>query len=49
MALGVKRSAEGKQVLRFGFPKGSLQDMTASLFAGAGYRMSFPERSVCTS
>ena len=46
MALGVKRSAEGTQVLRFGFPKGSLQDMTASLFAGAGYRMSFPERSL---
>ena len=46
MALGVKRSKEGTQVLRFGFPKGSLQDMTASLFERAGYRMSFPERSL---
>ncbi len=46
MALGIKRSKEGTQVLRFGFPKGSLQDMTASLFERAGYRMSFPERSL---
>ena len=46
MALGVKRSKEGTQVLRFGFPKGSLQDMTAALFERAGYRMSFPERSL---
>jgi ATP phosphoribosyltransferase len=46
MALGVKRSKEGTQVLRFGFPKGSLQDMTASLFERAGYRMSFPDRSL---
>jgi ATP phosphoribosyltransferase len=46
MALGVKRSKEGTQVLRFGFPKGSLQDMTAALFERAGYRMTFPERSL---
>jgi len=46
MALGVKRSKEGTQVLRLGFPKGSLQDMTASLFERAGYRMSFPDRSL---
>jgi len=46
MALGIKRSKEGTQVLRFGFPKGSLQDMTAALFERAGYRMSFPERSL---
>ncbi len=46
MALGVKRSKEGTQVLRFGFPKGSLQDMTATLFERAGYRMSFPDRSL---
>jgi ATP phosphoribosyltransferase len=49
MALGVKRSKEGTQVLRFGFPKGSLQDMTAQLFERAGYRMSFPERSLYPS
>src|SRR3970040_1153853 len=46
MALGIKRSKEGTQVLRFGFPKGSLQDMTATLFERAGYRMSFPDRSL---
>ncbi len=46
MALGVKRSKDGTRVLRFGFPKGSLQDMTAALFTGAGYRMTFPERSL---
>ena len=46
MALGVKRSKEGTQVLRFGFPKGSLEGMTAQLFERAGYQMSFPERSL---
>jgi ATP phosphoribosyltransferase len=46
MALGIKRSKDGTQVLRFGFPKGSLQDMTAALFERAGYRMTFPERSL---
>lgn len=49
MALGIKRSKEGTQVLRFGFPKGSLQDMTAALFERAGYRMSFPDRSLFPS
>src|SRR5262249_33303615 len=34
------------QVLRFGFPKGSLEGMTAQLFERAGYQMSFPERSL---
>jgi ATP phosphoribosyltransferase len=46
MALGVKRSKEGTQVLRFGFPKGSLESMTAQLFERAGYRMQIPERSL---
>ena len=46
MALGVKRSKDGTQVLRFGFPKGSLEGMTAQLFERAGYQMSFPERSL---
>ena len=46
MALGVKRSKEGTQVLRFGFPKGNLEVATASLFERAGYRMTFPDRSL---
>ena len=46
MALGARRSSDGSQVLRFGFPKGSLQQTTAALFERAGYRMSFPERSL---
>ena len=33
-------------MLRFGFPKGSLQNAMATLFEKAGYRMSFPERSL---
>ena len=33
-------------MLRFGFPKGSLEAMTAQLFERAGYRMQFPERSL---
>ncbi len=49
MALGAKRSKEGTQVLRFGFPKGSLESMTAQLFERAGYRMQFPERSLFPS
>jgi len=49
MALGAKRSKEGTQVLRFGFPKGSLEAMTAQLFERAGYRMQFPERSLFPS
>ena len=46
MALGVKRSKDGTQVLRFGFPKGNLEAATASLFERAGYRMRFPDRSL---
>ncbi|HTO55626.1 MAG TPA: ATP phosphoribosyltransferase [Myxococcota bacterium] len=49
MALGAKRSKDGTQVLRFGFPKGSLEAMTAQLFERAGYRMQFPERSLFPS
>ena len=49
MALGARRSRDGTQVLRFGFPKGSLQDNTASLFERAGYRVSFPDRSLFPS
>jgi ATP phosphoribosyltransferase len=45
MALGARRSTSERQVLRLGFPKGSLQDATAALFQRAGYRMSFPDRS----
>ncbi len=33
-------------MLRLGFPKGSLQDSMAMLFERAGYRMTFPERSL---
>ena len=49
MALGAKRSKEGTQVLRFGFPKGSLESMTAQLFERAGYRMEVPQRSLFPS
>ena len=49
MALGAKRSDKSERVLRFGFPKGSLQDAMAQLFARAGFRMSFPERSLYPS
>ncbi len=45
MALGTRRSS-GKKVLRLGFPKGSLQDSMGQLFERAGYRMSFPDRSL---
>ena len=46
MALGAKRSRKSEQILRLGFPKGSLENAMASLFARAGYRMNFPERSL---
>jgi ATP phosphoribosyltransferase len=46
MALGSRRSRDGTQVLRFGFPKGSLQDAMAALFQRAGYKIAFPERSL---
>ena len=46
MALGSRRSPKSDQILRLGFPKGSLQDAMASLFDRAGYRMTFPERSL---
>ena len=46
MALGARRSTGNKKVLRLGFPKGSLQDAMAALFERAGYRMTFPERSL---
>jgi ATP phosphoribosyltransferase len=49
MALGAKRSKEGTQVLRFGFPKGSLESMTGQLFERAGYRIQFPDRSLFPS
>jgi ATP phosphoribosyltransferase len=45
MGLGSKRIARDQKVVRFGFPKGSLQEATSSLFERAGYRMSFPDRS----
>ncbi len=46
MALGAKRSRKSEQILRLGFPKGSLENAMASLFARAGYRMTFPDRSL---
>jgi ATP phosphoribosyltransferase len=45
MGLGSKRASKNQKVLRFGFPKGSLQANTAALFERAGFRMTFPERS----
>jgi ATP phosphoribosyltransferase len=45
MALGARRTSDGEQVLRFGFPKGSLQDAMARLFERAGLPVHFPERS----
>ena len=45
MALGARRSQKTK-ILRLGFPKGTLQDSMAALFQRAGYRMTFPERSL---
>jgi ATP phosphoribosyltransferase len=49
MALGARRSRKSEQILRLGFPKGSLESAMASLFARAGYRMTFPERSLFPS
>ena len=49
MALGARRSNDKKRILRFGFPKGSLQNAMATLFDRAGYQMSFPERSLFPS
>lgn len=46
MALGSRRSRSNSRILRMGFPKGSLQNAMATLFERAGYRMSFPERSL---
>jgi len=45
MALAAPRSKDKRQILRLGFPKGSLQEAMATLFQRAGYRLSFPERS----
>lgn len=45
MALGAARSSRTRNVLRLGFPKGSLQDAMAALFERAGYPIRFPERS----
>src|SRR5258707_1050748 len=33
------------QILKLGIPAGSLQEATASLFARAGYKITFPNRS----
>lgn len=49
MALGARRSNDKKRILRFGFPKGSLQNAMATLFERAGYQMRFPERSLFPS
>jgi ATP phosphoribosyltransferase len=45
MALGARRRADQETVLRFGFPKGSLQDAMARLFERAGFNVHFPDRS----
>lgn len=49
MALGARRSSGKSRILRFGFPKGSLQNAMATLFDRAGYQMTFPERSLFPS
>jgi ATP phosphoribosyltransferase len=46
MALGARRSGTSKEILRFGFPKGSLQGSMTLLFERAGYRIRIPERSL---
>jgi ATP phosphoribosyltransferase len=46
MALGARRSSKKDRILRMGFPKGSLQNSIAALFQRAGYRMTFPDRSL---
>jgi len=45
MALGAKRSDADRQILRLGFPKGSLQEPTAALFERAGFPIRIPSRS----
>ncbi len=45
MALGSERSNRRERVLRFGIPKGSLQDATVALFRRAGYPVQVPDRS----
>lgn len=45
MALGSRRSSRTQRVLRFGFPKGSLQEAMSTLFRRAGYSLSISERS----
>ena len=45
MALGSARSRRSQNVLRLGFPKGSLQEPMALLFDRAGYVIRFPDRS----
>ena len=49
MALGSRRSTGYKRVLRFGFPKGSLQNAMGQLFERAGYQIVFPDRSLYPS
>ncbi len=45
MALGAKRSTRTDQVLRFGFPSGSLQNSMVQLFERAGLAVRIPDRS----
>ena len=46
MALGARRSSGNQKILRLGFPKGSLENAMGQLFERAGYRMTFPDRSL---
>ena len=46
MALGARRSSGNQKILRLGFPKGSLENAMGQLFKRAGYRMTFPDRSL---
>jgi ATP phosphoribosyltransferase len=46
MALGARRSKADAKILRFGFPKGSLEAAMTALFARAGYKIRVPERSL---
>jgi ATP phosphoribosyltransferase len=45
MALGARRSEKTSNVLRFGFPAGSLQNSMVQLFERAGLPVRIPERS----
>jgi ATP phosphoribosyltransferase len=45
MALGARRSEKTSNVLRFGFPAGSLQNSMLQLFERAGLPVRIPERS----